>query len=141
MSTEQQIVQALLGLLSVVVTAGLGYFAPRLKTIVAAHLNANTAQVANHVIDGLGKIAQAVVQDFNQRVVSDAKAQGVFNAQLAAAVKQDAVNAVKSQGAALLALGQGSIGDVDGLIGSLVEHAVATYHVDPAIVQPVATTA
>lgn len=128
---EQQIVNGLLGLLSLGVTAALAYFTPKAKALF--HSN-----VANRVIDGLSKIVQAVVQDFNQRVVTEAKATGVFNTQLAEAVKRDAVAAVKSQGASLLALGQGSIGDVDALIESLIEHAVAQYHIDvPAAAQSV----
>jgi 3-dehydroquinate synthetase len=125
MSMEAQIVQYLTGLLALVVSGLLTYLARNLKAFVNSHTTAKNAAIANTVIDGLSAITEAVVQDFNQRVVADAKKNGVFTPQLAQSVKEDAVAAVKSQGASLVALGSGVIGDVDGLISSLVEKAVA----------------
>jgi hypothetical protein len=115
---ELQIVQGVLGLLSLLVSAGVTYFAPKLKALFHS-------ATANRVIDGLSSIAESVVQDLNQRVVADAKANGVWTPELAQAIKADAVQAVKDQGAALVKLGQDVLGDVDGLISTLVEHAVA----------------
>ncbi|MDP9729363.1 hypothetical protein FY534_13855 (plasmid) [Alicyclobacillus sp. TC] len=60
-------------------------------------------------------------------MVNDAKAQGVFNAQLAQKVKQDAVQAVLEQGANLAALASKTVGNVQSLVESLVEQAVAKY--------------
>jgi 3-dehydroquinate synthetase len=122
---ETQVVQYLTGLLALIVSGVLTYLARNLKAFINSHTTAKNAAVANTVIDGLSSIAEAVVQDFNQRVVADAKKNGVFTPQLAQSVKEDAVAAVKSQGASLVALGSGVIGDVDGLIRSLVEKAVA----------------
>lgn len=121
---EAQIVQGLLGLLTAGVTAAVGYFTPKLKKIADAHLNTTQANQANAIITGLGNIAQSVVSDFNQKVVNDLKSNGLFTAQAAADVKADAIAAVKSQGASLIQLGQGVLGDVDGLVSSLIEQAV-----------------
>lgn len=124
MNLQTQIVTDFAGLLSLVVTAGVAYFTPKIKAVIASHFTAQQAQVANHVIDGLGKIAQSVVQDFNQTVVADAKANGAWTPKFAQQVKQDAINAVKSQGASLITLGQSTLGNIDGLISSLIEQAV-----------------
>lgn len=129
MSLEAQIVSGLAGLLSLVVSALLAYLGPKAKTFLDAHLSAKGAEIANTVIDGLAAIAEAVVQDFNQRIVAEAKAHGVWGPQLAQSVKNDAVAAVKSQGAALIALGQEVLGDMDSLVSSLIETAVVKYHV------------
>ena len=124
---EQQLVDALSGLLMAVATAVVTYVSVKFRQWSAAHLSASNAATANHVIDGLGKIAEATVQDFNQRVVNDAKEYGVFTPALAAAVKADAVTAIKIQVSPLLALAGDTIGDVDNLISNLVErHVVAS---------------
>jgi len=123
-SLELQVVQGLLGLLLAATTAGIGYVAPRVKRWLSAHSTAQVAGVAGKVIDGLSTIAEAVVQDFNQRVVLDAKKQGTWTPQLAASVKADALVAVRDQGAQLVALGQSVVGNMDGLIASLVEQVV-----------------
>jgi hypothetical protein len=130
MSIESQIVSGLTGFLSLVVSAGFAYLVPRLQKMIDAHVNAKTATVANSVIAGLSSIAQAVVQDFNQKVVADAKAAGAWTPQLAQSVKADAIAAVKSQGAALVALGKSVSVDVEPLIESLIEQAVALHHID-----------
>ncbi|GMA64941.1 hypothetical protein NZD89_06035 [Alicyclobacillus fastidiosus] len=102
---EIKIVEGLLDLLIIAVIIGLLYSRPQIKKIVDAHLSAQQAAVANNVIDGLANIAEAVVQDFNQRIVASAKANGVFTPQLAQSVKQDAIQAVLSQGAGLISVG------------------------------------
>lgn len=48
-----------------------------------------------------------------------------FGLALATAVKQDAVQAVLSQGANLAALAKKSVGDVPSLVETLIEQAVA----------------
>lgn len=126
-NVELQIVQGLLGLLSLAVTAGIPYVSPKLKRFIDARLTANQATVAINVIDGLSNIAEAVVQDFNQKVVASAKQYGTFTPALAASVKQDAIQAVVDQGAGLIALGGEAIGDVQKLVSSLIEKAVAQY--------------
>jgi len=126
---EMQIVQALLGLLVAGVTAAVGALVPRARTFFAAHTSAAHATQANAVIAGLGSIAESVVQDFNQRIVTDAKKNGVWGAQLASSVKRDAVAAVMDQGANLVALGGKVLGNAEGLVGVLVEQAVAKFHV------------
>lgn len=119
---EAQVVQAVLGLLSALVAWAVAYFSPKLK----AQFHSATA---GNAIDGLGKIAEAVVQDFNQRVVAEAKANGVFNAQLGASVKAQAIAAVKDQGANLVALADKTVGNADQLVSSLIESAVASNHI------------
>ena len=122
---ESQIVQGLVGLLTAAVTAAVAYLAPKAKTWVQTHVAGTQAVVANTVIDGLSQIADSVVQNFNQQVVDNAKANGTWNAALGAQIKAEAVKAVQSQGSALVALGKTVVGDVQGLVGSLVEQAVA----------------
>ncbi|WP_152540348.1 hypothetical protein [Sporolactobacillus terrae] len=120
-------VQALTAVLSILV-AGVGVlisaFVPKIKDAVDEHLGTAQANIANKVIDGLGSIAQTVVADFNQRVVADAKAKGIFTAELAASVKEDAVKAVIAQAPELIELGKSAIGDVEALIPQLIEQAV-----------------
>lgn len=94
--------------------------------VVPKYFHSKTAQNA---IDGLASISQSVVADFNQRVVADAKKNGVFTPQLAASVKQDAVKAVMSQGSNLVKLAQKSVGDVQQLVSSLIEQAVTRDHI------------
>jgi hypothetical protein len=129
MTIEAQITNAFVGLLTIVVTVAISYLVPRAKAALDAHLSAKTATVANTVIDGLGTISQAVVQDFNQRIVADAKAAGTWTDELGQSVKEDALAAVKSQGAALVSLGRSVGVEVAALIDSLVEQAVAGNHV------------
>lgn len=119
---ELQIVQALLGLLSLLASAGVAYLSPHLKAWFKG-------RIAAFVIDTLGKIAENVVADFNQRVVSDAKKQGVFNAQLATTVKNDAIAAVKSQASSVIALGNKFVGDMQGQIGAAIEKAVVNQNI------------
>lgn len=124
---ETQVVQALLGLLMAGTTVAIGYIAPRAKRWVSTHATAKAADVATSVIDGLSAIAETVVQDFNQRVVVDAKKAGTFTPALAASVKADAVRAVLDQGSSLVGLGRSVVGNVDALVASLVEQAVANH--------------
>lgn len=134
---ESQVVQALAGLLTAVVTAGVAYLAPKIKGWLAAHTASQTSAMASKVIDGLASIADSVVANFNQQVVVTAKVNGTWTPALAAQIKAEAVKAVQSQGAALVALGQTTVGDVQGLIGSLVEHAVLRHNALRLNVPPV----
>ncbi|WP_067931754.1 hypothetical protein [Alicyclobacillus kakegawensis] len=127
---ELQILESLLSLMTLLIGIGISALAPHLKRIVSAHADSKQAQLAAHVIDGLAAIAQAVVQEFNQKVVADAKKAGVFTPALAQSVKQDAVSAVISQAGPLAALGREVIGDLPSLVSSLVEQAVAKHHID-----------
>lgn len=129
-SIELHILESLLSLLTVVIGSLISAFVPKIKKSVDAHLTAKQALIANHVINGLATISEAVVMDFNQRIVSDAKTNGVFTPQLAASVKKDAVAAVMSQSEALRSLGTSTLGDVESLIGSLIEQAVSQHHID-----------
>lgn len=125
-TVETQVVQALGGLLVLGVTTALGYLAPHAKAWFKAHTSAKVAATATQAIDGLSTIAQSVVADLNQRVVADAKTHGVWNAQLAQQVKYDAVQSVMSQGGALVALASKTVGNVQDLVSSLIEKAVAS---------------
>lgn len=125
---ETQIVQALGGLLVAFVTGWIGYLAPKVKKWVGAHTNAKTAATATTAINGLSTIAQNVVADFNQRIVSDAKNNGVWNAQLAQQIKHDAVQSVMSQAGNLTSLASATAGNVQDMVSSMVEQAVAANH-------------
>ncbi|MCL6443640.1 MAG: hypothetical protein K6T83_09325 [Alicyclobacillus sp.] len=117
-SVELQILEDVLSAFGLAFGAAVTYVTSH---IVPKYVKSKTAANA---IDGLAAIAQSVVQDFNQRIVNDAKAQGVFNVQLAQKVKEDAVQAVLAQGANLAALAEKTVGDVQSLVESLVEQAV-----------------
>lgn len=134
---ELQILEALLSLLTVVVGAVVSVYSPKIKQVIDAHLSAKEAMIANHVIDGLGSISEAVVQEFNQKVVVDSKANGVFTNALAQSIKKDAIQSVKDQGSPLISLGDGVIGNIDDLISGLVEKAVVNNHVPTAKRAPV----
>jgi len=130
---EMQIVQALLGLLVAGVTAAVGVLLPKVQKFFTAHTGAAHATQANAIVSGLGSIAESVVQDFNQRIVTDAKKNGVWGAQLASSVKKDAVAAVLDQGANLVALGGKVLGNAEGLVSSLVEQAVGKFRVTTSV--------
>lgn len=116
---EVQVLEDVISAFGLAVGAGVTYVTTK---VVPKYVHSKTAQNA---IDGLANIANAVVQNFNQTVVDDAKKTGVFNAQLASQVKKDAVTAVLSQGSNLVKLAQKSVGDVQSLVETLVEQAVA----------------
>ena len=122
--------EVLLSLLTAIVGSIISVSVPKLKQVIDAHLNVRQATIANHVVDGLSTIAEAVVQDFNQRFVGEAKKNGVFSPLVAASVKKDAIAAVMSQSGALGKLAVATLGDVEGLVGSLVEQAVLKHHID-----------
>lgn len=131
---ELQIVQGVTGLLALAVTAAISYLSPRAKRWIGSHSTAQVAGVADKVMWSLSGIAEAVVQDFNQRVVGDAKAAGTWTPALAASVKADAVKAVMDQGSQLVKLGTSVVGNVESLVGSLVEQAVARGKSTPVLV-------
>jgi hypothetical protein len=125
MSLETQFVQALGGLFYATVTAGIGVVTPKVRKYLESHTTAKTATIATDVFDGLSKITESVVTDFNQRIVNDAKSKQAWTPQLAEQVKADAVDAVKAQGSAFVSLAQKTAGDVEPLISTLIEQAVA----------------
>ena len=122
-SVEVQILQDVSSAAVLAIGSALTYVTSK---VLPKYIHSKTAQNA---IDGLASIAHSVVAEFNAKVVSQAKANGVFTPQLAAAVKQDAVQAVMSQGSALVTLAQKSVGDVSQLVSSLIEQAVAVNHI------------
>jgi hypothetical protein len=125
MSLETQFVQALGGLLFATVTAGIGAVTPKVRKYLESHTTAKTAAVAGNVLDGLSKIAESVVSDFNQRIVNDSKSKQAWSPQLAEQVKADAVAAVKSQGEPFIKLMGKTAGDIESLISSLIEQEVS----------------
>lgn len=125
MSLETQFIQALEGLLFATVTAGIGAVTPKVRKYLESHTTAKTAAVAGDVLDGLSKIAESVVSDFNQRIVNDAKTKQAWTPQLAEQVKADAVAAVKAQAAPFINLVDKTAGNVEDLISTLIEQAVA----------------
>ncbi|SIS87991.1 hypothetical protein [Alicyclobacillus vulcanalis] len=118
-SVEIQILEDVLSAFGLAVGGALTYLTTK---VVPKYIHSQTAQSA---IDGLASIAESVVAQFNQTIVADAKANGVWNAALATKVKQDAVNAVLSQGANLVKLAEKVVGDVPELVSTLIEQAVA----------------
>ncbi|WP_062306526.1 hypothetical protein [Alicyclobacillus sendaiensis] len=119
-SVEVQILEDVLSAFGLAVGAALTYLTTK---VVPKYIH---SQAAQNAIDGLASIAESVVAQFNQTIVADAKAKGVWNAALAAKVKQDAVKAVLSQGANLVKLAQKVVGDVPELVSTLIEQAVAS---------------
>lgn len=128
-SIELDILQTLLSLLSLVVSAGILYIGPKLKAFIGA-------AAANMITNVLSSIVESVVNDFNQRIVAQAKADGAFTPQLAKSVKQDAIEAVLDQGGALIKLGSLVLGDVEQLVSSQIEKAVVKYKTDSNTQQP-----
>lgn len=118
-SVEVQILEDVLSAFGLAFGAAVTYVTTK---VIPQYIHSETAQNA---IDGLASIAESVVARFNQTIVADAKANGVWNAALAQKVKQDAVNAVLSQGAKLVALAEKVVGDVPELVSTLIEQAVA----------------
>jgi uncharacterized membrane protein len=135
----ESLVQALVGLLFATLTATIGYITPKVKTLIKAHTNAKTAEIATKALDGLTKIAESVVSDFNQRVVYDMKSKQTWTPTLAQKIKADAVTAVKDQGASFIQLSSQSDKEIESLISSLIEQAVTnTKTVTPS--QPTSDT-
>ena len=124
---ELPVLQGVLSVVTLAVGVALSIITPRIKALVDRHVEAKQAQLVNHVIDGLTAITEGVVNEFNQKVVNDAKLYGLFTPALKNAVRADAIAAVKAQAGPLLALGKSVIGDADALIGSLVEKAVVKF--------------
>jgi len=118
-SVELQILEDVLSAFGLAFGGAVTYLTTK---VVPKYIHSKTAQNA---ISGLASIAESVVTQFNQTIVSDAKANGVWNATLAAKVKQDAVQAVLSQGANLAKLAEKVVGDVPELVSTLIEQAVA----------------
>lgn len=125
MTLETQFVQALGGLLCASATAGIGIITPKIKKFLETHTTAKTSTVANNAVDGLSKISESVVSDFNQRIVNDAKIKKAWTPELAMQVKADAVAAVKSQGATFISLAKKTAGEIEPLISTLIEQAVS----------------
>jgi hypothetical protein len=122
---ETHLVQALGALLFATLTAAIGYITPKIKALIQAHTSAKTAVVATDALDGLTKIVVSVVSDFNQRIVDDTKSKGAWTPQLAEQVKDDAVAAVKAQGASFIKLSGKTSDEIDSLVSTLIEQAVA----------------
>lgn len=125
MNWETIITQAISGVLTAVIAGGIGIIGPSVKRLIKAHTTAKQSAIANNVVDGLSKISESVVSDFNQRIVLDAKKSNGWTPQLAAQTKIDAVEAVKAQGAAFIDLANQSAGDLEPMIGTLIEKAVS----------------
>jgi hypothetical protein len=111
MSLETQLIQALSALVYIVAIAGITYVTPRIKKFLDTHIDAKTATVADSTIDELAKIAESVVNDFNGRLVNDAKSKQAWTPQLAEIVKNDAIASVKMQ--------------MEPLLSTLIEQAVS----------------
>ena len=125
MSLETQFVQALGGLLFATITAGIGVVTPKVKKLIESHTTAKESSIASDIIDGLSKIAESVVSDFNQRIVNDEKTKNGWTPQLAEQTKKDAIEAVKAQGAPFIKLSKKTALEIEPLISTLIEQAVS----------------
>jgi hypothetical protein len=108
MTLEAQFIQALSALVYIVAIAGITYVTPKIKQFLEVHTNAKTAST---VTDEFSTIAESVVNDFNNRIVNDAKARQAWNPQLAQTIKNDAIASVKTQ--------------IEPLLSTLIEQAVS----------------
>jgi len=117
---EEQLAGILLNLLSLVVTALVTYAIRYLKE----HTKVKKSTVANNALDGLEKIAQAVVADFNQRAVKSVKSTNGWTPQYAQMVKRNAVEAMKTQGTPFIKLIEKSVDDIEPLLQTLIEQAI-----------------
>jgi hypothetical protein len=131
-TVEGQILQAITGLFMMGIVSGIGYLVPKTKQWMNAHTSAKTTLAANSAIDGLSKIAEATVHKLNQTIVTETKQHGVWNPQLAQQIKSDAVQSVMAQAGNLVALAEGSVGNVQDLVDTLVEQAVAKNRISVA---------
>jgi hypothetical protein len=125
MSLTTQLIQALGGLLCATATAGIGVITPEVKKLIKSHTTAKNATIANDALDGLTKIVESVVSDFNQRIVNDSKTKGAWTPAQAAQTKVDAMAAVKEQGASFIKLSSQSGKEIESMISTLIEQAVA----------------
>jgi hypothetical protein len=125
MSFETQLVQALGGLLSITATTAIGIITPKIKKLIESHTTAKNATIANDAIDGLTKIVESVVSDFNQRIVTDVKSKGGWTPELAGQIKNDAIDAIKEQGVSFIKISGQSGKEIDSMISTLIEQAVA----------------
>ena len=119
--------QSLSGILTAVAAAGIGMLVTNVKQLIKAHTTAKQGAVANNIIDGLAKISESVVSDFNQRIVSDAKKANGWTPALAEQTKKDAMEAVKDQGSAFIKLSNQTADDLGPLISTLIEKAVVNF--------------
>ena len=123
---QSQVLSYVSSLLGVVLIGAISYATPFVKKWITNHLPAQEAQVADSVLNNLGTIVKSVVGNFNVSVVNDLKATKLFTPEAAAIVKQDALTAIKSQGAHLIALGKTTVGDIESWIEAELQNAVAT---------------
>lgn len=123
-SLETMILQNVMSILGVLLASCITYLTARAKRVIDSHLSRQQAEMANTVLNGLSAVANAVVNDFDQRIVQDTKNTGEWNTELGRTVKRDAISAVKTQAPALCNLGQTALGDIDQLIGTMIEDAI-----------------
>lgn len=137
---EASVQQNLVMLLVLGCTVGVGYvstvLAPKAKKFIDAHVDAATAAKVDTAIDRLTGIAEDVVQHFNQIVVNDAKAAGTFTPDVAKSVLNDAVAAVKSQGASFVSTLTQAGNDAEGLIVTKIQSAVGKYKLQQELTAP-----
>ncbi|WP_026975763.1 hypothetical protein [Alicyclobacillus contaminans] len=127
---ETEVVQALSGILVAAITASLAWVSNHVKAYLAAHTDAKIAETASNAVDKLQQIAEAVVEDFNQKIVADAKANGVWNKNLADTVRKEALQAVLDQGAAFAGVLKSAGTDVEGLVLSFINSYVRAHHIE-----------
>lgn len=130
---ETQVVQGLVGLVTLAASAGITYLSAHAKAWLTSHTSANVSAAANNVVDGLDKIAVNVVHDLNDRIIRDAQANGVLTPQLLAQVKADAVRSVMDQGSSLVALGATVVGNVPDLVAGLVAKSFKNTGIVPSV--------
>ena len=111
MSLESQLIQALSALVYIVAIAGITYVTPKIKRFLEVHIDAKNVPVVESTVDEISKVAESVVNDFNNRIVNDTKSRQAWNPQLAQTIKNDAIASVKTQ--------------IEPLLSTLIEQAVS----------------
>jgi hypothetical protein len=91
---------------------------------VATYLPQDEALNVNDFLDTVERIAEMVVADTNQRIVSGLKAQGLFTPEVAASVKQAAVQDVMNNLGPLKEKAVGLIGPLERIVEQAIEKCV-----------------
>ncbi|GIM47055.1 hypothetical protein DNHGIG_26040 [Collibacillus ludicampi] len=122
--------------LSIAVTAltmGLRGGVKKIEEKIAPYIPPDAEPSVNDILDTVERIAEMVVADTNQRIVSGLKAQGLFTPEVAASVKQAAVQEVLANLGPLKEKAVGLIGPLERIVEQAIEkHVVLAKTKTPA---------
>jgi hypothetical protein len=110
LSLESQLIQALSALVYIAAIAGITYVTPKIKRFLEVHIDVKNVPAVESTVDEISKLAENVVNDFNNRLVNDAKSKQAWNPQFAQIIKSDAISSLKTQ--------------MEPLLSTLIEQAV-----------------